>query len=170
MAVVYTKSASLTAMDTPGSALPLSRLQRSSLKIAKGKVEVANGDSIGSVLRFVRIPSNAIIHQIQVKITGTITSAAGDLGVYRSSTSTTASGTVVDVDLFCSARTFASAVADWTDITNESASITATVAEYPLWQMAGASSDPGELYEIAITLTAAAAAAGQIHLAVLYSD
>lgn len=170
MAVVYTKSASLTAMDTPGQALPLSRLQRSSLKMAKGKVEVANGDSIGSILRFCRIPSNAIVHQVLVKVTGTITSVAGDLGVYRSSTSTTSAGAVVDVDLFCSARSFATAIADWTDITNESTSITATVAEYPLWQMAGETSDPGELYEIAITLTAAAAAAGQITLCVLYSD
>lgn len=170
MAVVFTKSAALAAMDTLGAASPASRLARGATYIAKGKVEVANGDSIGSILRCVRIPSSALVHKVELRITGTITSAAGDIGVYRFSRETQAAGAPVDVDLFASAQALSSALPNWTDVTNESTTMTATLLEQPLWQAAGAAADPGEFYEIAITLTAAAAAAGQVHLAVTYTE
>lgn len=170
MAVVYTKSAALTTMDTPGSTAPMGRLSRSDLKVAIGKVEVANGDSIGSVLRFVRVPSNCRPHRVLLRITGTITTAAGDIGVYRVSRSTTSAGAVVDVDLFASAQALSSALASWTDVTNESTTLTATLLEQPLWQMAGMTADPCDQLEIAITLTAAAGAAGQITMAFEYAE
>lgn len=170
MAVVYTKSAGLTAMDTAGGQSPSARLTRGSLKSAIGKIEIANGDSIGSILRAARVPSHARVQQVLLRITGTITTAAGDIGVYRYSTSTTAAGTVVDVDLFASAQALSTALNIWTDVTNESTNYTATLVEQPLWQAAGLSADPQEMLEIAVTLTAAAGAAGQVTLCVIYAD
>lgn len=170
MAQVFTKSAGLTAMDTPGAQAASPRLTRGDMRSAIGKVEIANGDSIGSVLRAVRIPSNARVQQVLIRITGTITTAAGDIGVYRYSKETTSAGAVVDVDLFATAQALSSAIATWTDVTNESTTITATIAEQPLWQAAGMSADPGEFLEIAITLTAAAGAAGQVTLCVIYVE
>jgi hypothetical protein len=168
MAVVFTKSAALTAMDTPGAALPAARLARTDLQTAIGKVEVSATDSIASILRFVRVPSNARVSQVLLRCTAT-TGAIGDIGVYRYSKETAAAGTVVDVDLFASAQTFAAALAIWTDVTNESLLYTPTLLEQPLWQAAGLAADPGGLLEIAATLTAAATAAGQVTIEVRYA-
>jgi len=168
MAIVFTKSAALTAMDASGQP-PSSRLH-GTVRCAMGTVAIANGDSIASILRFARVPSTCRVGRINLKITGTITSAAGDIGVYRESTSTTSAGAVVDVDLFGSAQALSTALPAWTDVTNESASITALVAEMPLWQAAGMTSDPGGYLEIAITLTAAAGAAGTVAMEVVYVD
>lgn len=170
MAVVYTKSAGLTAMDTAGGQAAAAYLTRGTMRSAIGKVEIANGDSIGSILRACRVPSNARVQQVLIRITGTITSAAGDIGVYRMSKETTSAGAVVDVDRFASAQALSSAIASWTDVTNEATTQTATNLEQPLWQLCGLSSDPGEPLEIAITLTAAAGAAGQVTICVIYVE
>lgn len=168
MAIVFTKSAALTSMDTPSASLPASRLSGAVLKTAIGKIEIANGDSIASILRACRVPSNARVVAVMLRITGTITTAAGDIGVYRYSTATANAGTVVDVDLFASAQALSTALNIWTDVTNESTNNTATLLEQPLWQAAGLTSDPGEMLEVAVTLTAAAGAAGQVTIRVDY--
>jgi hypothetical protein len=164
MAVVTTKSAALTLMDTPGGALPVSRQARANLRTAIGKVEVSATDSIASILKFVRVPSNCRISELLLRCTAT-TGAIGDFGVYRADT-----GVVVDVDLFASAQTMAAALAIWTDITNESTTLTPTVMEQPLWQAAGLTADPVCQFDICATLTAAATAAGQVTVEARYAD
>lgn len=163
MAVVTTKSAALTAMDTAGAALPVSRQARSDMQVAVGKVEVANGDSIASILKFCRVPSNCRISQLMLRCTA-ITGAIGDFGAYRADT-----GAVIDADFFASAQTMASALTTPTDITNESTTYTPTMAEQPLWQALGLSADPVCQIDICATLTAAATAAGQATLEVRYA-
>jgi len=165
MAVVFTKSAALTARDTPGTAQVGGYQVRGSSFNAVGKVEVANGDSIASIYRLVTVPSNARIVRVSLRITGTITTAAGDIGVYKAPAH---GGTVVDVDLFATAQALSSALAVWTDVTNESTTMTATLMEKRLWEAVGLTADPGIDYDIAITLTAAAGAAGQITMMVDY--
>jgi hypothetical protein len=169
MAQVFTKSAALIAMDASGQA-PSARVSRGAVHAAYGMVALANGDSIASIIRMCRVPSNCRVARIYLKVFGTITGAAGDIGVYRYSKETTSAGAVVDVDLFASAQALSTAIPTWTDVTNESATITPLVADQPLWQMAGLTSDPGEYLEIAITLTAAAAAAGNVAMEVVYVE
>jgi len=167
MAVVFTKSAALTLMDTAGGALPPARQARADLQSAIGKVEVSATDSIASILRFCRVPSHARVSQVLLRCTA-ITGAIGDFGVYPFNASGTP-GTVIDVDLFATAQTMAAALAIWTDITNESTLYTPTLLEQPLWQAAGLAADPGGLLEICATLTAAATAAGQATVEVRYA-
>jgi hypothetical protein len=163
MAVVTVKSAALTLMDTAGGALPVSRQARSDLEVGCGKAELASGDSIASIYRCVRVPSNCRISQVLLKCSA-ITTCAGDIGVYRADT-----GAVVDVDLFASAQSLASALAILTDVTNESTTITPVIAEQPLWQAGGLTADPGGYFDIAVTLTAAAGSAGQVFLEARYA-
>lgn len=165
MGVVATKSAALAARDTPGTALVGSYQIRGQQFNAIGKVEIANGDSIASILRVVTVPSAARVVRLSIRITGTITTAAGDIGLYKAPAH---GGAVADVDLFATAQALSSAIATWTDITNESTTITATLAEKRLWELLGLTADPGIDYDIAITLTAAAGAAGQVALMVEY--
>lgn len=162
MAVVTTKSAALTLMDTAGGALPVARQARADLESAIGKVEVANGDSIASILKFCRIPSNARVSQVLLRCTA-ITGAIGDFGLYRAD-----NGAVVDVDFFASAQTMAAALAILTDITNEALTYTPTLIEQPIWQAAGLTSDPQVYFDVCATLTAASTAAGQAALEVRY--
>jgi hypothetical protein len=164
MAVVFTKSAALTARDTPGTALVGSYQIRGQAFNAVGKVEVANGDSIASILRVVTVPSCARIARLSLRCTA-ITSAAADIGLYLAPKF---GGAVASVALFASAQSIASALVPWTDITNESTTITPTLVERRLWEVLGLSADPVVEYDIAFTLTAAATAAGQATLMVDY--
>lgn len=164
MAVVTTKSAALTAMDTAGAALPVARQARANLRTACGKVEVSATDSIASILKFCRVPSNCRVSQLLLRCSA-ITGAIGDFGVYRADT-----GAVVSVALFATAQSMAAALTNWTDISNESTTVTPILAEQPLWQAAGLSADPVCQFDICATLTAAATAAGQAVLEVRYAE
>lgn len=166
MAVVNTKSAAISARDTPGTALVGPHQIKSQVNCAIGKVEVANGDSIASTLRACQVPSNARIVRVSIRCTA-ITSGAGDIGLYQTAA---AGGAVVDADLFASAQSIASALASWTDVTNESTTITATLVEKRLWEVLGLTSDPSVTYDVVMTLTAAAAAAGQVTIMVEYVE
>lgn len=166
MAVVNTKSAALSARDTPGTALVGPHQVRSQLNCAIGKVEAANGDSIGSTYRACQIPSSARVQRVSLRCTA-ITTCAGDVGLYRTAAD---GGAVVDADLFASAQSLASALASWTDVTNESTTITPTLAEKRLWEVLGLTSDPSVVYDVVVTLTAAAGSAGQVTVAAEYVE
>lgn len=166
MAVVNVKSAGLTLMDTASSQAPKKGQVRGEMMCARGKVEVTNGDSIASIFRVCRVPSNAFVAQLLLRCTA-ITGAIGDIGLYRTPAD---GGAVVSVALFASAQSLASALAAWTDVTNESTTLTPTLIEQPLWQILGLSADPGVWYDIAITLTAAATASGQATLMCEYTE
>jgi hypothetical protein len=165
MAVVNTKASAITAGDTAGQ-LAKKNLQSGILKESAGLVAVANGDSIASTLRICRIPSSARVSRVLLNCTA-ITSAAGDIGLYATAAD---GGAVLDADLFASAQSLASALVNNTDVTYESGIITAADYEKPAWQLLGLTADPGKQYDVVITLTAAATAAGTASLKVQYVD
>lgn len=161
MAVVTTKSAAITARDT--NAIANGGLVGAKVLRSIGSVAVANGDSIASKLILVSLPSNVIIHSIQLSCSA-ITSAAADVGLYRA---TADGGAVVDVDAFAAAQSIATALnnlqlrglIDANKIT----------IERRLWEIAGLSADSNTHYDVVATLTAAATAAGTVNLTVEYS-
>lgn len=156
MAVVNTKSTVVSNGDATPVVITTAQLAHGRPAHKRGKVEVANGDSIGSTLRFFRVKSNDLVHQLLLDCTA-ITSAAADIGIYRTAAD---GGAVVDADLFASAQSLATAVRG-TDVTRESGVITVANMEKPLWELLGLSEDPQVDYDVVATLTAAAAAAGQ---------
>jgi len=167
MAVVAVKSTGITNADA--KVLNNARVFRGVLEEAVGTVEVANGDSIASVYRFCRVPSNARISRVLLSCDA-ITSGAGDVGVYKTARD---GGAVVDVDFFGSAVSIASALSH-SDITHEADPADAGAGwgqadvEKPLWQALGLTADPYIEYDIAVTLTAAAAAAGTMSMKVQF--
>jgi hypothetical protein len=167
MAVVLVKSAAITAMDTAGSLLPKTAVARGALIVAKGKVEHGAADSIASIYRYCRVPSNAVIDQIYLRCTAIATAPAMDIGLYKT---TADGGAVVSVALFASAQVLTSALAILTDVTNESTTVTPTLYEQPLWQVLGLASDPGIMYDVCGTLTVATTATGQSTLRVGYTE
>lgn len=138
---------------------------RGILKEAVGKCEVDSAASIDSIYRLNRVPSNARISQVLLSCDA-ITSGAGDIGVYKTAHD---GGAVVDVDHFASAQSIATALVH-SDITHEAdpadgaAGFGKADTEKMLWESLGLTTDPKIEYDIAITLTAAATAAGTLGL------
>jgi hypothetical protein len=123
-----------------------------------GTVEAVNGDSIGSTYRFFRVGS--WMRPVGFSIfCDAITSAAADLGLYRT---TADGGAVVSQSLFASAVSIASAITAGSEIRFEQDDI--ANIEKRIWELLGLSSDPNLEYDVALTLTAAATAGGTVSL------
>ena len=165
MAVVNTKAAAITAGDTAGTVVK-KNLQAGILKECVGTLEAVSGDSIASTFRLARVPSNARISRVLLSCDA-ITTCAADVGVYD--IASVNSGAAVDADFFASAQSLASALANQ-DVTHESGVFGVEDVEQPLWQALGLTADPGKLYDIVATLTAAAGSAGTVSLKVVYVD
>lgn len=135
------------------------------LKESVGYATPSATASIGSILRLCQVPSNARVSALKLT-NGAVTSAAGDIGIYNNLG--ISSGSVVDVDYFGSAVSLASAAQD-TNVINESTNNTIAKQQQMLWEALGLSSDPGVVYDIAITLTAAATASADVMLKASYA-
>lgn len=166
MAVVTTKSASITNRDATPVVLSNNAVTRGAEKHAMGVVAVANGDSVGSKLLFCSLPSNATVYSVAVSSPDIGTTTAMDLGLYRS----TADGSaVVDADFFTAALSVSGGALSKSQVVNGNI-ITVANSEMRLWQHLGLSSDPSVVYDVVGTLTGAADAAGSIMVEVSYAE
>ncbi len=169
MAVVNTKSTAVTNADAATQTNLSLKIAGGRLRESVGTVEAVNGDSIGSTFRLARIRSNDRVSRVMLSCDA-ISSGAGDVGIYDIAAN---GGAVVDADFFASAQSLASALVN-ADVTHEADAADAGAGfghadvEKPLWQALGLAADPYKLYDIAVTLTAAAAANGTIAMKVQY--
>ncbi len=154
MAVVQTKSQGITAQDAFTSVN--SNIQQGNGRTDIGVAPIANGDSIASVIRLVRLQSNARITDAWLFNTA-VTGAAGDVGLYRTAAD---GGAVVDADFFTAAASIASASAG-TNVIGGNV-LSPANREKRLWEALGLTADPVTYYDVAVTLTAAATAAGTV--------
>lgn len=172
MAVVTTKATAVTNGDAATQTNNPQRIAGGRVREHVGTLEAVSGDSIGSVYRLARVSSRDRISQVLLSCDA-ITTCAGDVGVYD--IAAVNSGAVVDADFFGSAVSLATALVN-SDVTHEADAADAGAGfgladvEKPLWQALGLSSDPNKLYDIAVTLTAAAGSAGTVALKVRTVD
>lgn len=172
MAVELVSSTAITNSDATPPVVNSLRINQARIKEVVGKGELSATASIGSIVRLARLPSNARVSRVLLSCDA-ITSAAGDIGIYD--TARRNAGAVVDVDFFASAQSLAAALVH-TDVTHEADPTDAGAGygladvEKPLWEALGLSADPGCEYDVAVTLTAAATAAGTVGLKVQYAD
>lgn len=166
MAVVTTKSTAVTNADAASQTNNSQKIAGGRLREDVGTLEAVSGDSIGSIYRLARVKSGYRISQVLLSCDA-ITTCAGDVGIYD--IASVNSGAVVDADFFASAQSLATALVN-TDVTHESGVFGVEDVEQPLWQALGLSADPNKLYDIAVTLTAAAGSAGTVSMKVRYVD
>lgn len=172
MAVVTTKATAVTNADAATQTNNSQKIAGGRLRESVGTIEAVSGDSIASVYRLARVGSGVRISQIMLSCDA-ITTCAGDVGVYD--VAAVNGGAVVDADFFASAQSLATALVN-TDVTHEADAADAgsgfglADVEKPLWQALGLSADPNKLYDIAVTLTAAAGSAGTVSMKVRYVD
>lgn len=152
MAIELVKSAGITAQDLNQSAN--SYIQQGNVRSAVGTGAVSATASIASIIRLARIQSNARITVASLFCTA-ITSAAGDVGLYRTADD---GGAVVDADFFIAAQTLAAASPGINVIGGNA--LAPANREKRLWEALGLTADPNVYYDVAVTLTAAATALG----------
>jgi hypothetical protein len=181
MAVVTTKSPSITNLDaTPIIASPTGEANQGMLRINSDSVPAANGDSIASIYRLVRIPTNAKVKSLFVTTTA-ITVGAADIDIAFSdslrdgsaSYQQFAGGIVqitgpVDNKLFGAAQTLvATSPVARKDVTF-AGTFTFANENQPLWLVLVAlgatqfSSDPGGNFDIVLKLTSAVTTTGTV--------
>ena len=135
-----------------------SALLHGSMRVAQGTIVVAAGDSDDNdIVMLAPIPSNATVPQIWIGSDTLGGSCTFNVGIYQSS------GTVVDEDYFASAVADAAAMAD---VRFEAADI--NTAGKTMWEMAGASADPGGYYYVAVTMQAAGGTEGDLSFNIHY--
>lgn len=166
MAVVTTKSGAITNRDASPQTKNNPILEGGVMKCAVGTLESVSGDSIGSVYKFCQIPSNASVKQVLLYCDDIGTTTVADVGLYD--VTSVNSGAVVDADFFASAVSLKDGALNGSDVTHEAGVYGIEDVEQPIWQALGLSSDPGKMYDVALTLTAASDAAGTISLKVMY--
>jgi len=165
MAVVATKSTYVTNADaTPVDLNP--SYQNGVLHEQVATIEATSGDSIASTYRMLRVWSGWRICDLLVDSDDIGTTTAGDVGLYDIAANN--SGAVVDADFFASALSLSGGALSNQNITHESAVVDVANKYKRLWEQLALTSDPGKWYDIAVTLTAAADAAGTITMRVRY--
>lgn len=163
MAVVAVKSTSVTnATASPRVQNPVGLENGTVIRAINSKVAVSNGDSTGSIYRFGKIRSSDYVDRLRLVTADIGTTTTADVGLYA-----TNGGAVADVDFFASAVSLKDGAVD-SDITFESAAAGGlyTNCEKRVWEALGLSADPHVEYDVAMTLTGDADAAGTVLLRV----
>lgn len=143
------------------------RVQGGTIKIACGTVTPAADDASGSTYRFCRLPSNAVIHQVLLSCAVATTAGAVNIGIWQ----TQGNGdTVVDADLFASAKALITTANTNTDVTFESGVYTYAFADGPLWEALALTADSQRDYDVVAQVsTTFNGGPTAIHLKVVYS-
>jgi hypothetical protein len=170
MAVVTVKSGPITKRDSVPSQLSNSAVARGHAKEFAGTVEVANGDSIGSKYLMGSVPSNARMSELKLYSDDIGTTTEANIGLYEPTQPNGNAGDVVDADFFASAVSLKDGAINGQDITHESVANPIEKGEMMLFEALGLSEDPKINYDVVVTLTAAADAAGTITLKGKYAE
>lgn len=128
------------------------------VRVAQGTIALAAGDSTDNdIVMLAPVPSNASITALKI---GTDTfggTCTFNVGLYQTD------GTVVDEDFYATSVADAAAIAD---VRTEAADIT-TIGQQ-VWEDAGATSDPGGYYYVAVTFNATGGTAGDMSFIIEY--
>jgi len=127
------------------------------LRVAQGTVALAAGDSTDNdIVMLAPIPSNASISALKIASDTLGGSCTFNVGLY------TTGGTVVDEDVY------ATLVADEGAMTDVRSEADITTVGQQVWEDAGASSDPGGYYYVAVTFSATGGSAGDMSFVIEY--
>lgn len=166
MAVVTRKVTAISNDDAVPAILNAPGVEHQFLRSQVGTLETVAADSIASVYVIARVPSNARVNAIRLFNDADATLAA-DVGLYPAG-QTALAASAVDADFFASAVAFSAASTVGVDVTHESGVFNIDDVEKPLWLALGLTRDPCVLYDIALTLTAAATGVATISSKVDY--
>lgn len=164
MAVVTVKSQAITNRDASPKVINDGAHAGGGLRGFVAGAAVTSGDNTNSKYIFGQIPSNAVVHSLTLIAPDIGITTAGNVGLYRS---TADGGAVVDADFFKASQSFnGGAIA--LDVANANV-ITNTNAHKKVYELLGLTQDPSVVYDVVVTLTADADAAGSILAKCVYA-
>jgi hypothetical protein len=158
MAVVLVSSTPVANADAKPIVKNSAKVAEGEVLSSVGNVALANGDSIASIYRMVRIKSGCRINSLSL-VCDAITSGAADIGLYQTAAK---GGAVVDADFFTAAQSIATAT-QGIQFAHGNVLKAGSIA-LRVWEALGLAADPGIEYDVALTLTAATTAAGNAAL------
>ena len=168
MGVEHRKSTSVTGMDAAPVTEAPAYQHHGRLRESADFGSIVNADSIGSTIRILRVWSGWRVSELLIDAPDIGTTTVADVGLYKPAAQ---GGAVVDADFFASALSLKDGALAKVDITRENtATITIANAHKRLWEQLGLTSDPKCWYDVALTLTAAADAGGDVGLRLRYVD
>ena len=159
MAVVEVKSTLITNADATPVVLNSPRVDGAFERVKVSTVAITSGDSVASIYRMFRVPSNAVVTDLKIYAPDIGTTTIADIGLYAAD-----GGAVVDADFFASAVSLKDGALNGVDVLHESAVFSIANSGKELWDALGLTSDPSVSYDVALTLTAAADATGTVKL------
>ena len=161
MAVVAVKSTLVTNADATPAVLNNPRVDGGYERIEVSTVAITSGDTTASTYRMFRVPSNAVMTDLRIYAPDIGTTTAADIGLYRTAKD---GGAVQDADFFASAVSLNGGAINGTDVLHEAAVFTIANSGKELWEALALTSDPSVFYDVALTLTGDADAAGTVKL------
>lgn len=178
MAAGTKKSVNVTALETSPRTMLSNKVLNKRLSLDEVEVATTNIDDVGDIILMAPVPVGAVIHRVGIKCDDLDAHAtptlAVNVGLYYSgighNDTTKTSGTVVSATCIATAiTTLQAANVNWVDVRNEAADIDTIDVE--AWELGGLTTNPGGLFYVGLTVSAAAAtgAAGGIKMLVEYS-
>lgn len=164
MAVVTVKSKAITNRDATPRVINDAAYADIQIRQFIGAAAVANGDSVGSKYIMGQIPSNALVSSLFLNAPDIGTTTAADIGLYKT---TADGGAVVDADFFKAAQ--ALNAGPYTDVEVANGNVISLAnSEKRVYELLGLTLDPNIKYDVVLTLTGAADAAGTVQLKCQY--
>lgn len=164
MASENLKTTAITNLDATPPVRTTNYGQRT--QVLYGSLTVTTGKTLGSVYQLVRVPSNAILHNLKLWLDGAVTTLDGDVTLYYSDiwsdgTDAKAGTGAVAAHVFQTALDLHAIVAATEYLLG--GNIKGTNLGKPLWQMAGLTSDPGGMFDIVVLTTSTNSGAAVIN-------
>ena len=157
MAVVNTKSTTITNLDAAQVVRAKAFANGAPIKEFIETVEVAAGDSAASTYRFFRVPSWLRVTDVIADTDDMGTTTTADIGLYRTNAD---GGAAVDADFFASALVWNAGALANQNVTHESGVVDLPNYGKRLWEQLGLAADPQVYYDVVATLVGAADAGG----------
>jgi hypothetical protein len=165
MAVVTVKSKAITNRDATPKVMNDSAYEQGMVRKFIGAAAIASGDSIGSKYIMGSIPSNAVVSSLILSSPDIGTTTVADIGLYKV---TADGGAVVDADFFKAAQSLKDGAVAALEVVNGNV-VTLANSEKKVYELLGLSADPSIKYDVVLTLTAAADAAGVVQVKCEYA-
>ena len=127
-------------------------------KLSTCAVPISTTDSAGSKYRMCRVYSTDVPTAVKLSCTA-LTAGAFNIGLYTANA--TGTGAIVSGSLFAAAVSAATALVQVDERYN---ALSTTTMGQKIWQLLGLSSDPGLYYDLVLTSSTAATAAGTASL------
>lgn len=166
MAVVVVKSTQIKNRDATPKVINDSAYAKGVLKKAIAEAVITSGDSIGSTYVLFQVPSNAVVSSLLVSSPDLGLTTTGHFGLYK----TTADGSaVVDADFFKATVSLKDGAIAKSEIAFGNVQTYANCYK-KLWQHLALSADPCIMYDVVLTLDAAADGTGTIMAEIEFTE